>query len=76
MYEKIAGTVREFMEEQLWKLREQENAEDAEDFELKRLVSIFKLLREQGYTLRIVPGTPEENAPVFDFEDDVLRPAA
>ena len=76
MYEKIAGTVRELMEEQLRKLREPENVEDEEDFELKRLVSIFKLLREQGYTLRIVPGTPEENAPVFDFEDDVLRPAA
>ena len=50
---------------------------DAEDFELKRVVSTFKLLRSSGYTLRIVPGTPEENAPVFDPElEQILRPAA
>jgi hypothetical protein len=76
VYEEVARTVRELLEKQYRKLREQESAEDAEDFELKRLVSIFKLLREQGYTLRIEPGTPEENAPVFDFENDELRPAA
>ena len=50
---------------------------EEEDFELKRLVSMFKLLREKGYTLRILPGTPEENAPVFDPETEtILRPAA
>ena len=76
IYEDVARTVRDLLEEQYRKLQEQENAADAEDFELKRFVSIFKLLREQGYTLRIEPGTPEENAPVFDFENDVLRPAA
>ena len=44
---------------------------------LKRLVSTFKLLRTQGYTLRVVPGTPEENAPVYDFEkEELIRPAA
>ena len=43
----------------------------------KRVVSTFKLLRSSGYTLRIVPGTPEENAPVFDPElEQILRPAA
>ena len=50
---------------------------EEDDFELKRLVSMFKLLREKGYTLRILPGTPEENAPVFDPETEtILRPAA
>lgn len=30
-----------------------------------------------GYTLKLIPGTPEENAPVFDFENErILRPAA
>ena len=34
-------------------------------------------LREQGYTLKLIPGTPEENAPAFDFENErILRPAA
>ena len=75
--EEIARTVREVMEEEIGKVREQEKAEDAEDGELKRFISIFKLLREQGYTLRVVPGTPEENAPVFDFEkNELTRPAA
>lgn len=28
-------------------------------------------------TLKLIPGTPEENAPVFDFENErILRPAA
>lgn len=52
-------------------------AEDSEDFELKRIVAQFKLARESGYTLRLIPGTPEENAPVFPFEvEQVVRPAA
>jgi len=47
------------------------------DEELNRIVAIFKLAREQGYTLKLIPGTPEENAPVFDFENErILRPAA
>lgn len=37
------------------------------DEELSRFVNMFKLARESGYTLKLVPGTPEENAPVFDF---------
>ena len=49
---------------------------DAEDFELQRMVNTFKLLRDKGYTLRVVPGTPEENAPVFDFAAENMQPAA
>ena len=50
---------------------------EAVDEELNRIVGIFKLAREQGYTLKLIPGTPEENAPVFDFENErILRPAA
>lgn len=59
--------------------REEENAAEPEavDEELSRIVGIFKLAREQGYTLKLIPGTPEENAPVFDFENErILRPAA
>lgn len=37
------------------------------DEELSRFVNMFKLARESGYTLKLVHGTPEENAPVFDF---------
>ena len=58
---------------------EEENAVEPEavDEELNRIVAIFKLAREQGYTLKLIPGTPEENAPVFDFENErILRPAA
>ncbi len=39
----------------------------AGDEELKRLVSSFLLLRDQGFTLRVLPGTPEENARVVEF---------
>lgn len=59
--------------------REEENAVEPEavDEELNRIVGIFKLAREQGYTLKLIPGTPEENAPAFDFENErILRPAA
>ena len=42
-----------------------------------RIIGLFKLSREQGYTLKLVPGTPEENAPVFDFATErIIRPAA
>ena len=50
---------------------------EALDEELNRIVGIFKLAREQGYTLKLIPGTPEENAPVFDFEHErILHNAA
>lgn len=72
--EEIGRIVRDFLEKQV--SHEEADADD-EDFELKRIVGTFKLLRNQGYTLRITPGTPEENAPVYDFEkDELIRPAA
>ena len=40
-------------------------SEETKDDELARLVAVFKLLRDSGYTLKILPGTPEENAPRF-----------
>ena len=47
------------------------------DEELNRFIAMFKLMRESGYTLKIIPGAPEENAPVFDFEaGKIIRPAA
>lgn len=44
---------------------EEENAAEPEavDEELSRIVGIFKLAREQGYTLKLIPGTPEETRP-------------
>ena len=52
-------------------------ADAPRDVELERVVSIFKLLRSSGYTLKIIPGTPEENAPRFDFPvEQAHRPAA
>ena len=53
-----------------------DDANEADDFELQRMIGTFKLLRDKGYTLRILPGTPEENAPVFDFAAESIRPAA
>ena len=58
---------------------EQETAKDEEpvDEELNRIIGLFKLSREQGYTLTLIPGTPEENAPVFDFAAErIIRHAA
>lgn len=47
------------------------------DFELQRIIAQFKLAREGGYTLKLIPGTPEENAPIFDIESgSIFRPAA
>ena len=70
----IARTVRQILKEQE---KEVSISEPDEDFELKRVVSTFKLLRDKGYTLRILPKTPEENAPVFDLEKkQIIRPAA
>ena len=47
-------------------------AEEAVDEELNRIIGLFKLSREAGYTLRLIPGTPEENAPVFDFATETI----
>lgn len=70
--EEIAKTVREIMDEQA-----RDTGGEDEDFELKRVISTFQMLRDQGYTLKVVPGTPEENAPVLDFTGGrEIRPAA
>lgn len=56
---------------------EAEQKAEPVDEELNRFVNMFKLAREGGFTLKIVPGTPEENAPIFDFETETIqRPAA
>ncbi len=76
MRAEIAKTVREIMEQERVGQDSAAPSEE-EDFELKRLVSMFKLLREKGLYPAHPPGTPEENAPVFDPETEtILRPAA
>lgn len=63
----------EVMDAEYRQVREEPPAEEPEkpaeprDEELERFVAIFQLLRSSGYTLKIIPGTPEENAPVFGF---------
>lgn len=44
-----------------------EGTPKVKDPELDRFVAMFNFLRDSGYTLKILPGTPEENAPAFDF---------
>ena len=44
-----------------------EESLEKKDPELARVIAMFNFLRESGYTLKILPGTPEENAPAFDF---------
>ena len=79
--DEIAKNVREILDEEKRTAAANEAKDSVinpeEDFELKRVVSLFKMCRDSGYTLRIVPGTPEENAPVFDFDtEQIIRPAA
>ena len=51
--------------------------DESEDEELNRFIGMFKLARDSGYTLRIISGTPEENAPVFNGETGkIIKPAA
>ncbi len=47
---------------------EQQEDEPAGDEELNRIIGMFKLAKEGGYTLKLIPGTPEKNAPVFNPE--------
>lgn len=80
-YEPVQSAEEESAEQPEKTASAQEVGETAEpepvDEELNRVINLFKLAREQGYTLRLVPGTPEENAPVFDFEQErIIRPAA
>ena len=73
----IAKIVQEVLAQQAAEKAACENdANDVDDFELQRMIGTFKLLRSKGYTLRILPGTPEENAPVFDFAAESIQPAA
>lgn len=47
------------------------------DEELNRIIGMFKLARKSGYTLKLIPGTPEKNAPVLDVKTGkIIRPAA
>lgn len=40
-------------------------------------ISFDTNVSQRSATLKLIPGTPEENAPVFDFENErILRPAA
>lgn len=56
---------------------EEQKDDEAVDEELNRFVGMFKLARESGYTLKIIPGTPEKNAPVFGTgSGNDVRPAA
>ena len=51
--------------------------EEPVDEELNRFIGMFKLARKSGYTLKLIPGTPKENAPVFNRESGkIIRPAA
>ena len=51
--------------------------ESAVDEELNRIIGLYQLSKASGYTLRLIPGTPAENAPVLDLNThETLRPAA
>jgi len=55
----------------------EEQKDETADEELNRIVGMFKLARKSGYTLKLIPGTPEDNAPVFDFKTgEIIKPAA
>lgn len=57
-------------------IKEQKDNEPVDE-ELNRIVGMFKLARKSGYTLKLIPGTPEKNAPVFDVKTEkIIRPAA
>lgn len=63
------GATEEIREEVARTVQQILSQKDDEDFELKRLIAEFKLLRERGFTLRIIPGTPEENAPLQPLDN-------
>lgn len=67
--EEIARIVREVLQEQ----GRGNDPADEEDFELKRFIGMFKMLRHQGYTLRVLPGTPEESAPTLQGKEPTLN---
>lgn len=66
----------EVMDADFEPVKEQKDDEPGDE-ELNRFIGMFKLARESGYTLKIIPGTPEENAPIFNQEKGkIIRPAA
>ena len=64
----------EIMDADFEPVMEQKDNESVDE-ELNRLIGMFKLARESGYTLKIIPGSPEENAPVFN-QGKGIKPAA
>lgn len=76
-YEIVGAAQEEKPEEQTQGPAPGQEAPEPVDEELNRIINLFKLNRDAGYTLRIIPGTPEENAPVFDFDTGhIVKPAA
>lgn len=66
----------EIMDADYEPIKEQKDNEPVDE-ELNRIVGMFKLARKSGYTLKLIPGTPEKNAPVFDVKTEkIIRPAA
>ena len=63
----------EIMDADFEPVMEQKDNESVDE-ELNRFIGMFKLARESGYTLKIIPGSPEENAPVFKGKG--IKPAA
>jgi hypothetical protein len=58
-------------------IKDSRQEEQSTDEELNRIVGMFKLARKSGYTLKLIPGTPEKNAPVLDVKTGkIIRPAA
>lgn len=64
----------EIMDADFEPVMEQKDNESVDE-ELNRFIGMFKLARESGYTLKIIPGSPEENAPVFN-QGKGIKPAA
>ena len=57
--------------------KEEPQKDEPVDEELNRIVGMFKLAREGGYTLKLIPGTPEKNVPIFNLKTgEDIKPAA
>ena len=56
---------------------EKQKTDEPADEELNRFIGMFKLARESGYTLKLIPGTPEKNVPIFNLKTgEDIKPAA
>lgn len=69
-YEVIEPEAEQVIQQPVEEVKEEPKEEF--DEELSRFVGTFKLLRNHGYTLKVVAGTPEENAPKFDFNKECI----